>query len=342
MYAIVDALGHPERDVPIDPRRRHQRQGLGHGDGRRGAARRRATARPATPRRTSSISPSGSSSTAGRSSQRARWLPRSPTSATSSTRCCADGALQAQPTFFEVDDRGRVRAVPARRRRRRGARGRARRPARRDQRRARRVASPRSPRSPSTTSSISARRSREIAAEKAGIIKPGVPVVVGPLEPEALHAIDASRGSAARRSSARRRRRRPPRRGGTHRLRTPARDYGERRVGLRGRASGRQRAWSPSAMLELLDAQRHCACRLQAIAPGSPTVRGRDGSNAPAGRRPRGAARRGAQPGRRGGARVLSARPWRRPCCRWCSPRCATRTSRGCCARCSRRSACWW
>ena len=47
---------------------------------------------------------------------------------------------------------------------------------------------------------------REIAIEKAGIIKPGVPVVVGPLAPDASAAIDevaASRGAALLRASAR-------------------------------------------------------------------------------------------------------------------------------------------
>jgi dihydrofolate synthase/folylpolyglutamate synthase len=46
---------------------------------------------------------------------------------------------------------------------------------------------------------------REIALEKAGIIKPGVPVVVGPLEPDAAAAIDdvaASRGAAVIRARA--------------------------------------------------------------------------------------------------------------------------------------------
>jgi dihydrofolate synthase/folylpolyglutamate synthase len=47
---------------------------------------------------------------------------------------------------------------------------------------------------------------REIAFEKAGIIKPGVPVVVGPLEPDAAAAIDevaASRGAPVIRADAR-------------------------------------------------------------------------------------------------------------------------------------------
>ena len=43
-----------------------------------------------------------------------------------------------------------------------------------------------SPTSPSTTSNGSATRSGKIAAEKAGIIKPGVPVITAADEPEAL------------------------------------------------------------------------------------------------------------------------------------------------------------
>ena len=66
-------------------------------------------------------------------------------------------------------DAGRLRA----------ARGRPRRPARRDQRGRPAAADRRSPRSRSTTSSTSARRCAEIAGEKAGILKPGVPCVVG-------------------------------------------------------------------------------------------------------------------------------------------------------------------
>ena len=61
------ALGHPERAYPLDHRRRHQRQGIGHRDGRRGAPRRRPPHRRATPRRTSCASRSASSSTARKS-----------------------------------------------------------------------------------------------------------------------------------------------------------------------------------------------------------------------------------------------------------------------------------
>ena len=38
---LCAALGHPAGRVPLDHRRRHQRQGIGDGDGRHGAARRR-------------------------------------------------------------------------------------------------------------------------------------------------------------------------------------------------------------------------------------------------------------------------------------------------------------
>jgi dihydrofolate synthase/folylpolyglutamate synthase len=86
----------------------------------------------------------------------------------------------------------------------------------------------------------------EIAAEKAGIIKPHVPVVVGDLAPEALHVIEAvaraqdapvvralddvnatvaPRGGSERHDTW----------GATRvRLRTPAHDYGDVTIGLRG------------------------------------------------------------------------------------------------------------
>ena len=53
MAAICAALGHPERSLPIAHRRRHQRQGIGHGDGLGRARTPPATARRATRRRTS-------------------------------------------------------------------------------------------------------------------------------------------------------------------------------------------------------------------------------------------------------------------------------------------------
>ena len=78
---------------------------------------------------------------------------------------------------------------------------------------------------------------REIAVEKAGIIKPGVPVVVGRLRRAARPSIARSRASAARRSCGAGRRavddRRPGDRRGSHAC-TPARDYGAITLALAG------------------------------------------------------------------------------------------------------------
>ena len=95
----------------------------------------------------------------------------------------------------------------------------------------------------------------EIAREKAGIIKPGVPMVVGELEPEAFTAIAGvaqDRGApliraadgvtVTRRLS------------NTIALRTPARDYGDVTIGLRG-AHQIGNALVAVRILELLDSQ---------------------------------------------------------------------------------------
>ena len=133
--------------------------------------------------------------------ERARRAP-SRTCATRSTSLRADGELEVQPTFFEV-----TTAVAFELFRRAGVEiavlevglgGRL---------DATNVVAPphssppRSPRSRSIISCTSARRCAEIALEKAGIIKPGVPVVVGPLRAEARGGDRArSRASAAPRS----------------------------------------------------------------------------------------------------------------------------------------------
>src|SRR5262249_31395395 len=106
----------------------------------------------------------------------------------------------------------------------------------------------------------------DIAGEKAGIIKPRVPVVVGELAPEALMVIDnvarqldapviqamagvqahvvANRAPALDEAWG----------ATTLRLRTPTRDYGEVRIGLRG-THQITNAIVAVRMLELLDAQ---------------------------------------------------------------------------------------
>ena len=90
---------------------------------------------------------------------------------------------------------------------------------------------------------------REIAIEKAGIIKPGVPVVVGPLEPDAAAAIDevaASRGADV--------------------IRAHARDCDGMAIGLAG-AHQRSNAAVALRVLQLVDA-RGLSVSAQAIAAG--------------------------------------------------------------------------
>ena len=122
---------------------------------------------------------------------RPRRADRAP-SPTSATRRSARRRRRPRRAadVFRSDDGARVRAVPPRGRRASavlevglGGRLDATNVVHADRRR-------RSRRSRSITSSISATRCAEIATEKAGIIKPGVPVVVGPV----------AAGSAARRS----------------------------------------------------------------------------------------------------------------------------------------------
>jgi dihydrofolate synthase / folylpolyglutamate synthase len=95
----------------------------------------------------------------------------------------------------------------------------------------------------------------EIATEKAGIIKPRVPMVVGDLEPEALTAIAGiarDRGAPLIRAAegATIVRRAP----NTIALRTPARDYGDVTMGLAG-AHQIGNALVAVRILELLDSQ---------------------------------------------------------------------------------------
>ncbi len=90
---------------------------------------------------------------------------------------------------------------------------------------------------------------REIAIEKAGIIKPGVPVVVGPLEPEAFAAIDALAASR-----------------GAEVIRTGPRDCDGMAIGLAG-AHQRANAAVAVRLLQLLDS-RGMSVDAAAIASG--------------------------------------------------------------------------
>jgi dihydrofolate synthase/folylpolyglutamate synthase len=95
----------------------------------------------------------------------------------------------------------------------------------------------------------------EIAKEKGGIIKRGVPVVVGEVDPEAFAAIAGiarERGAALLTASDGVAITRGP--GAAIRLRTPAHDYGDVTIGLQG-AHQIDNALVAVRMLELLDSQ---------------------------------------------------------------------------------------
>ena len=100
----------------------------------------------------------------------------------------AAGTLQNLPTFFDVHDGHRLRAVPRGGCVARRTRGRPRRPARRHEHRLCPIAA--------AIVSIDFDHQEQlghtlasIAAEKAGIVRPGIPVVCGRLPPEALGVI---------------------------------------------------------------------------------------------------------------------------------------------------------
>ena len=128
---------------------------------------------------------------------------------------------------------------------------------------------------------------REIALEKAGIIKPGVPVVVGPLDPEAEAAIDEVAASL-----------------GAPVVRPSARDCDGLTVGLAG-VHQRSNAAVALRLLQLARRERRRRARRRDRGrPGAPRMAGPPRGASPRGRT-RAAARRRAQPGRRRVARVL-------------------------------------
>ena len=333
--ALVDALGHPERAFRSRARRRHQRQGLGHGDGRRGAARGRPSHRPLH------LAPSGrsrpsASSIDGQPVDRgdARARP-SPTCATSSTRCCAAARSQAQPTFFEVTTAVGVRAVPPGRRRRRGLRGRARRPARRDQRpragghghhldRLRSSAVPRA-----HAARDRRREGRHHQARRPGRRRPAwrrKRAQASWNDALARRAADRCADDRSRHGRGRR----------SHvRLRTPVRDYGDVRSAWR--AHQVDNALVAVRMLETLDGSGIAVPPAAIVARRSNSVAGRAGSICADCRTAAKccSTRRTTRRARRRSRAYLAAR--RRPR-RWSSRRCATRTCGRCCAR-SRRSS---
>ena len=177
--------------------RRHQRQGIGHGDDRDGAARRRPPVARATPRPIWCGSKNASSSTDARSATGGARATRSAVVQTAREALIDARRARSAADVFRVHDRGGVRAVPRRE-------GRAS-PCSRSASAAGSTpptSSRRSPRPSSRSTSITRRslatRSTSIAAEKAGIIKPGIPVVCGPLPAEAHAVIDERRACADR------------------------------------------------------------------------------------------------------------------------------------------------
>ncbi len=153
----------------------------------------------------------------------------------------------------------------------------------------------------------------DIAGEKAGIIKPGVPVVVGDLGPEAMAAVERiARESGAEivRARAGITLTRPSAGTATanvFNLRTPDRDYGPLTLALRGE----HQIANAIVAVRLLERLDRSGVRVPADA-----IRGRIGAGHVArtarsshtGRRTGDDSRRGAQSGRRRGAGVLPAR----------------------------------
>ena len=170
-------------------------------------------------------------------------------------------------------------------------------------------------------------------------------MVVGELEPEAFAAIERIARRARRAADSRRRRRRSVDARPTSRARSACARPSAITATSRSACAGAHQignALVAVRMLELLDAQGIARAGVGAIASAlaRPSWPGRLDLRRLAGR-PRDAARRGPQPGRRGRARVLSAWAPELDACRSCSPACATRTSTACCARSSRPSARW-
>ena len=183
----------------------------------------------------------------------------------------------------------------------------------------------------------------EIAAEKAGIIKPGVPVIVGDVGPEAwdvIARVAGERGAELIRArdgvdvappGAGRRRRQP----------VPAADacpgLRHRQARASRRASGRQRDRRGAAARNARRPRRGRPAGGRRRRPRAGVVAG-PARAADAVRRPRADPRCRAQPGRRGGAGVLSHERRRDDAGRSCSLPCATRMRAGCCRCCCRPS----
>ena len=202
MTAICAALGHPERELPLDHRRGHQRQGIGHGDDLRGALTRPATARRDIRLPTSSGSRSDSSSvnakwrpadleerrlTSRRAVEQPHWRRRARGAAHLLRVCDGDrpssssAAPSVEMAVVEVGLGGRLDATN--------------------------VITPMA----AVITSIDfdhqdllGETLESIAREKAGVIKPGIPVIVGPVAPGARAVIEATCREAGRAAGPRR------------------------------------------------------------------------------------------------------------------------------------------
>ena len=288
MWRMLDALGHPGAAAAAgDPCRRHQRQGLDHrlhardaGGGGQARARLHLAASGALQR-----------ALPARRARRRRAGRPTRSSPTRSPNASAPMAARRSPC--SRSDRGGLRAVRAPSRRRAAARSRARRPARRHQC-GRAPARQRHHAGVDRSCRISRRHaSSKIAAEKAGILKRGVPAIVAAQPREALAVIERAGARASRAPLHDRRRgldrdrgarpaglsgrRRPARSAGAEAVRPPSvrqcrrRDRGAARgrraqaaAPPRSRAASRKADW-PARMQRLV--ARH-ACRAR-CPPGS-------------------------------------------------------------------------
>ena len=275
---LCAALGHPERAFRVHHRRRHERQGFGHRDGRDGAARRRTPHRalhvapPGPARRAvrhrrpggrapadAAIAPSRASRTAVESlaARPARSTRRPPSSsAPPRSRSSCSGDARVDIAVLEVGLGGRLDAtnvVIADRRRHHVDRL----------------------RSPGAAGRHARRRSPR---EKAGIIKPGIPVVCGPLPAEADRSyvrVRRARRAIVRATEVVRITER-----GMARSTWPRRSVAGRcRLALRGRAPAGERRGRGGACSRASTRPRGSRVRADAVRAGLSRARGPDGSS---------------------------------------------------------------
>ena len=316
---LCAALGHPQRRVPVGHRRRHQRQGIGHGDGRHGAARRRASQRAlhvaasgaarGTVRHRRPGGRAGGARACGRAHPRRR---RSVSSRRASSRRCRPSSSARRPSPSSCSAR-RASTWPC------SKSGSA------------AASTPPTSSRPIAAAIVSIDFDHEeqlghtlasIAAEKAGRHQAGDP---GRLRPAADGGARRDRGGL--RASSRRRSSGPTR---------IAALIGSRRGACRSRSPGAHQQANAAVAVRLLEAIDQdagaavCASARTRCARGSPTAAWPGRLETFTRGDCRDPARRGAQSGRRARAGVLSASRPLPAGSRSSSARCATRR----CARC--------